>query len=557
MKKIALFVAVCCALSACKKDETAKTAAVKNDKNQITQSAPKDTMPQAYRDLINGKIKQAIFFSYDTGEDNPDDELSNLRDVISQNYIKPEDVYFSLKDVDNNGIDELIIGDGSAIFVIYTLDNQGNPKYVTHGKEKSPVASHLRYSWHLLDDNTFSSYGASSFQHHYYGTYYLSGDKMIEINYCFTASVNKKTGKKADSTYDDEKNIETAEFCNTTGEHDIENSKRQKCSYFSDGICTSQEQQNNFNEKKTQELEYPLLPEIELTSSSNNNGIMSIDEMYQIPEPIKLTINPQDSKNVVAIKKQYNESVKTLKNNHIKKFTVFNRDKVMTSERDSEIEEGYKRDFFFDKNKKRIFFSNSISIGLETYSQAEHLWDKNTGELILLLERELSAYGDGKDWVCYFKNNEVIHQENVDWSDFCMTQKQKIEEERIYVAIKNNLEDYTISSHADMDNNITNIQDNIAHIDEKKLYAESDKELNKVYQDLQKQISKNTGEQLKKAELKWIKYRDSFCNKEFNVTQCKRQKTDERTQYLQDRLRECKVGVCDKLAIIDDTHWYQ
>lgn len=545
MKKIALFVAVCCALSACKKDETAQTAAVKNDKNQITQSAPKDTMPQAYRDLINGKIKQAFSFNFDSGEDNPNDELDNLRIYIARGY--KNEIYFTLKDLDNNGIDELIIGlkdtiekdsgkilNFYKIFNIYTIDNQGNPKHITYNEEEDKyynVTSHDRYGWILLDDNKLYSFGSCGATCGSKGIYHLSGDKMIAEHYCFLG--------------DDDKN----EFYNTTGKNDIKNSQRDD----NGSLCNF----DNSIDRKYQKLEKPLLPEIDLTSSSNDNGIMSIDEMYQIPEPIKLTINPQDSKNVVAIKKQYNESVKTLKNNHIEKFTVFNRDKVMTSERDSEIEEGYKRDFFFDKNKKRIFFSNSISIGLETYSQAEHLWDKNTGELILLFERELSAYGDGKDWVCYFKNNEVIHQENVDWSDFCMTQKQKIEEERIYIAIKNNLEDYTISSHTDMDNNITNIQDNIAHIDEKKLYAESDKELNKVYQDLQKQISKNTGEQLKKAELKWIKYRDSFCNKEFNVTQCKRQKTDERTQYLQDRLRECKVGVCDKLAIIDDTHWYQ
>ena len=108
MKKIALFVAVCCALSACKKDETAKTAAVKNGKNQITQSAPKDTMPQAYRDLINGKIKQAFSFNFDSGEDNPNDELDNLRIYIARGY--KNEIYFTLKDLDNNGIDELIIG---------------------------------------------------------------------------------------------------------------------------------------------------------------------------------------------------------------------------------------------------------------------------------------------------------------------------------------------------------------------------------------------------------------------------------------------------------------
>lgn len=79
-----------------------------------------------------------------------------------------------------------------------------------------------------------------------------------------------------------------------------------------------------------------------------------------------------------------------------------------------------------------------------------------------------------------------------------------------------------------------------------KLFVESDKELNEVYKALGKQINADVREDLKIIQRKWMKYRDNVCQPESGTinVDCNYRVNRERTEYLRDRLRECKAGTC-------------
>lgn len=84
-----------------------------------------------------------------------------------------------------------------------------------------------------------------------------------------------------------------------------------------------------------------------------------------------------------------------------------------------------------------------------------------------------------------------------------------------------------------------------------KLFVESDSELNEVYKDLRGKINEDGRSELKRTELAWMKFRNSKCEHIPGVidVQCTYEVNVERTNYLRDRLRECKVGHCDYKAI--------
>jgi uncharacterized protein YecT (DUF1311 family) len=83
-----------------------------------------------------------------------------------------------------------------------------------------------------------------------------------------------------------------------------------------------------------------------------------------------------------------------------------------------------------------------------------------------------------------------------------------------------------------------------------KLFLESDKELNTVYSDLRGLLKGNVKQQLTETQRDWIKYRDTSCERQgaINVG-CNFKVNRERTEYLRDRLRECKTGNCRDEAI--------
>ena len=79
-----------------------------------------------------------------------------------------------------------------------------------------------------------------------------------------------------------------------------------------------------------------------------------------------------------------------------------------------------------------------------------------------------------------------------------------------------------------------------------KLFVESDKELNDVYKDLRAAIKEPAKKSLTEVQRDWMKYRDKSCQSSpgtVNVD-CNYDVNRKRTEYLRDRLRECKTGTC-------------
>lgn len=82
-----------------------------------------------------------------------------------------------------------------------------------------------------------------------------------------------------------------------------------------------------------------------------------------------------------------------------------------------------------------------------------------------------------------------------------------------------------------------------------KIYQQADKELNEYYQKLAAKLDGSGREALKKGQRAWIEQRNGTCSRReddqffVNLT-CATNTTIERTQFLQDRLRECASTGC-------------
>ncbi len=90
-----------------------------------------------------------------------------------------------------------------------------------------------------------------------------------------------------------------------------------------------------------------------------------------------------------------------------------------------------------------------------------------------------------------------------------------------------------------------------------KLFVESDKELNSVYNDLKGVLKDDMKKKLTETQRGWIKYRNSACEEApgtINVD-CNYKVNRDRTEYLRDRLRECKAGTCRNDMIVKKT-WH-
>lgn len=89
-----------------------------------------------------------------------------------------------------------------------------------------------------------------------------------------------------------------------------------------------------------------------------------------------------------------------------------------------------------------------------------------------------------------------------------------------------------------------------------KLFVESDKELNDVYKELQGLLKADVKQQLTLTQRAWIKYRDTSCSKEGTIeVDCNYKVNHDRTEYLRDRLRECKTGTC-RNNLISQQSWH-
>lgn len=78
-----------------------------------------------------------------------------------------------------------------------------------------------------------------------------------------------------------------------------------------------------------------------------------------------------------------------------------------------------------------------------------------------------------------------------------------------------------------------------------KLFLESDKELNTIYGELQKQLTDPVRKQLTGVQRDWIKHRDAKCESAGSIdVDCNYRVNRDRAEYLRDRARECKAGTC-------------
>ncbi len=82
-----------------------------------------------------------------------------------------------------------------------------------------------------------------------------------------------------------------------------------------------------------------------------------------------------------------------------------------------------------------------------------------------------------------------------------------------------------------------------------KVYQEADKELNENYKKLSAQLDSDGKKVLKSGQLSWIASRNKNCSKregsDFYVNlDCAASTTIERSQFLQNRIRECSSSGC-------------
>ncbi|AMC34614.1 lysozyme inhibitor LprI family protein [Janthinobacterium sp. B9-8] len=82
-----------------------------------------------------------------------------------------------------------------------------------------------------------------------------------------------------------------------------------------------------------------------------------------------------------------------------------------------------------------------------------------------------------------------------------------------------------------------------------KVYQEADKELNENFNKLKAKLDSNGKSSLKQGQLGWMKERNSNCSRKdssgFYVNlDCAASTTIQRSQFLQDRIRECASSGC-------------
>ena len=85
-----------------------------------------------------------------------------------------------------------------------------------------------------------------------------------------------------------------------------------------------------------------------------------------------------------------------------------------------------------------------------------------------------------------------------------------------------------------------------------KKLMQSDQELNEVYKVLMRRIAKDRGlvSKLKEVQNRWIVFRNNSCEAKGEIDlECNYQVNRARIDYLNERIRECKGGACDKEKI--------
>lgn len=85
-----------------------------------------------------------------------------------------------------------------------------------------------------------------------------------------------------------------------------------------------------------------------------------------------------------------------------------------------------------------------------------------------------------------------------------------------------------------------------------KLYADADRELNQNYQQLRGLLNAGQKATLKQAQLAWIRSRDAQCVEGNSIdVGCRLTTTQERNNWLRERLRECRSVGCMSSRLSD------
>lgn len=89
-----------------------------------------------------------------------------------------------------------------------------------------------------------------------------------------------------------------------------------------------------------------------------------------------------------------------------------------------------------------------------------------------------------------------------------------------------------------------------------KIYADTDAELNKNYQQLRQRLNSSQKAMLKRSQLRWIRQRDARCDTSDAHSNsvdvdCRLQQTQSRNDWLRERVRECKTVGC-KTSLLND-----
>ncbi|MBP3221024.1 MAG: hypothetical protein J6M43_03155 [Neisseriaceae bacterium] len=434
MNKSAFFYTFCLcvmitlSLTACSKEEkrnnTQNIVSQQNNTTKPVDAVQNKTMPKVYQEFIDGKIKQVLF---------ENDELEGFNYMPDD--MKAENIYITLKDIDNNGTDELIIGfqensDYGQIIALYTIDNNNQIKLIESGDDRNQL-------YLLNNDKFYQNYRDNAFVSTQ-GIYHLAGDKLLADDYCFTAPIYKKNGQEVDfielGELEDNQ-YEIAEFYNKTGENNIKNSQRTTTKIDDNGVhnkdplCTF--------DKHIQKLEKPILSEISKEDSKENkeekSSTMKKYSFESAPKP-DMSLKQNDSKEIRQIKQQYNEVLQKINNHHnnddeIRKYSILVSESIPSEEKIPYHNEYQKMELLFVGD---IFFGKEYMIGSEATHYQYNLFNQN-GDLIFTYKITLSVFGDSDEYYCYYKNNKLIHtQSNYDGygEDMCKMDKQYAQKQK-------------------------------------------------------------------------------------------------------------------------------
>ena len=146
-----------------------------NETNLSSQKAEKSVVPTAYESII-AQYRTALKDNWD-GQKLSDAELN-----LMIGDIDPKTVGYTVKDLDGNGIPELVIGTisgdnfyGKLILVLYTMNKDGDAIQV--------FSSADRNRYYYADNNRFANLGSSSAFDSFVTTLKLEGEELIDMTF--------------------------------------------------------------------------------------------------------------------------------------------------------------------------------------------------------------------------------------------------------------------------------------------------------------------------------------------------------------------------------------